>query len=199
MNCFQINIFEISNTALPQKNKKYNCCELLSNKYLWNIKYSYLQGKESTWRVVNCFQINIFEISNTAYYRYRNIASRCELLSNKYLWNIKYSSTADSTRQEQVVNCFQINIFEISNTAQQYAVGVDFCCELLSNKYLWNIKYSSPSRNFKQRAVVNCFQINIFEISNTASIVSKPTRASCELLSNKYLWNIKYSGLFVRC
>ena len=37
---------------------------------------------------------------------------------------------------KKVVNCFQLSIFEISNTAADYVIISELRCELLSIKYL---------------------------------------------------------------
>ena len=117
MNCFQLSIFEISNTAPFTPLVLKPCCELLSIKYLWNIKYSSLFFFCKLILVVNCFHYSIFEISNTAVLSGSILLPSCELLSIKYLWNIKYSAEVQAQIGKLVVNCFQLSIFEISNTA----------------------------------------------------------------------------------
>ena len=58
-----------------------------------------------------------------------------------------------------------------ANTAMFLHVSPYVCCELLSIKYLWNIKYSWSALLLNQYCVVNCFQLSIFEISNTAYLL----------------------------
>ena len=119
-----------------------DCCDLLLNLYLWNIKYTGGQVKKQVSLVVICFWICIFEISNTPYkelvamrgklwFAFEFVSlkyqihpwlhpkptnPRCDLLLNLYLWNIKYTSVATFFASQVVVICFWICIFEISNT-----------------------------------------------------------------------------------
>ena len=144
------------------------CCDLLSNLYLWHIKYSH-EGRGGGYNgVVICFQICIFDILNTAVLEWKNHTTGCDLLSNLYLWHIKYSSWPCRAMPFRVVICFQICIFDILNTANVVAEAAAVSCDLLSNLYLWHIKYSVLRRINQRCKVVICFQICIFDILNTA-------------------------------
>ena len=96
-------------------------------------------------------------------------------------------------RHTRVVIRFQICIFDILNTAYILANRTNICCDSLSNLYLWHIKYSVEYFNIKCCRVVIRFQICIFDILNTAVILTKIEATSCDSLSNLYLWHIKYS------
>ena len=97
-----------------------NCCELLSNYYLWHTSNSKIEFVSQFILVVNCFRITIFDIRATAkrngprwmkplwiafellsltYEQQRAVcasikASCCELLSNYYLWHTSNSKSA---------------------------------------------------------------------------------------------------------
>ena len=146
---------------------------MLSIKYLWNIRNSTRMLLFLVHSVVNCFLIYIFEISETAHFRWSFRRSSCELLSNLYLWNIRNSKIFIFTHSNYVVNCFLIYIFEISETANNYIKEKPNGCELLSNLYLWNIRNSLYPFLIYLWTVVNCFLIYIFEISETADIRGK--------------------------
>ena len=88
---------------------------------------------------------------------------------------------------------FQICIFDILNTAKQKTLHISTSCDSLSNLYLWHIKYSSAAMYNLSGQVVIRFQICIFDILNTAILIEKLGRISCDSLSNLYLWHIKYS------
>ena len=94
------------------------CCDLLSELYLWTIEYSVFRFGSKKQLVVICFQNYIFELLNTAileqstnsdslWFAFRIISlnywiqqsfvilvfiSRCDLLSELYLWTIEYST-----------------------------------------------------------------------------------------------------------
>ena len=166
--CFQICIFDILNTAVRRMPGWSFRCDLLSNLYLWHIKYSKKAISKMLHRVVICFQICIFDILNTAWHKIITSKQGCDLLSNLYLWHIKYSNKVLKKTIVWVVICFQICIFDILNTAIEYTIMVYDGCDLLSNLYLWHIKYSVELRRMNYIAVVICFQICIFDILNTA-------------------------------
>ena len=88
--------------------------------------------------------------------------------SSLYLWVIRNSSETDERRGIIVVNCFQICIFELLETAHLKEKTSRRGCELLSNLYLWVIRNSRSQRESRAREVVNCFQICIFELLETA-------------------------------
>ena len=176
------------------------------------------------WLVVNCFELCIFEILNTTLSAYslkihslwialnyvslkywiqlrntrNNIADCCELLWIMYLWNIEYNWRCVVCEFEQVVNCFELCIFEILNTtcdfptfitlvlwialnyvSLKYWIQLELAkklkpkgCELLWIMYLWNIEYNVNVINGNKRQVVNCFELCIFEILNTTMLIS---------------------------
>ena len=92
-----------------------------------------------------------------------------------------------------VVIRFQICIFDILNTAELENSSRHYSCDSLSNLYLWHIKYSEWIKSAKIPFVVIRFQICIFDILNTALAEAQASKASCDSLSNLYLWHIKYS------
>ena len=114
------------------------------------------------------FQICIFDILNTAIARNIVPCSGCDSLSNLYLWHIKYSGELGKPNCGIVVIRFQICIFDILNTAVANMGKADYCCDSLSNLYLWHIKYSYLTRFEFLSEVVIRFQICIFDILNTA-------------------------------
>ena len=116
---FQICIFDILNTALEALADKHNCCDSLSNLYLWHIKYSQNQYQQQAAAVVIRFQICIFDILNTANTKAIKMSTSCDSLSNLYLWHIKYSTELPLFIPIEVVIRFQICIFDILNTAEQ--------------------------------------------------------------------------------
>ena len=114
---FQICIFDILNTAIQIDCYLFDCCDSLSNLYLWHIKYSSAGAVLNVERVVIRFQICIFDILNTAMYNPCRITRGCDSLSNLYLWHIKYSRSTHDLSGVVVVIRFQICIFDILNTA----------------------------------------------------------------------------------
>ena len=114
---FQICIFDILNTACIWLIWIDDCCDSLSNLYLWHIKYSkHLYHRACTYVVIR-FQICIFDILNTATWHITRCTVRCDSLSNLYLWHIKYSGLLLLYPRVPVVIRFQICIFDILNTA----------------------------------------------------------------------------------
>ena len=140
MTCFQITIFEPSETVkvklkmfqmelwlaskLLSLNHQRQCdgnrrnnlqrCDLLPNYYLWTIRDSSAGRLPRPWCVVTCFQITIFEPSETVAWP-RNLEwTGCDLLPNYYLWTIRDSHCRFVDKQVGVVTCFQITIFEPS-------------------------------------------------------------------------------------
>ena len=114
------------------------------------------------------FQICIFDILNTASVFQVEWRRCCDSLSNLYLWHIKYSQIVLGHMMDLVVIRFQICIFDILNTAVANMGKADYCCDSLSNLYLWHIKYSYLTRFEFLSEVVIRFQICIFDILNTA-------------------------------
>ena len=94
---------------------------------------------------------------------------------------------------------FQICIFDILNTADQFVFDAGLCCDSLSNLYLWHIKYSFFPYRYNWWLVVIRFQICIFDILNTASKRHRYGKHCCDSLSNLYLWHIKYSEAYPNC
>ena len=88
---FQICIFDILNTADVFVKNSSGSCDSLSNLYLWHIKYSKGISDSPPIVVVIRFQICIFDILNTANWSVGDVITRCDSLSNLYLWHIKYS------------------------------------------------------------------------------------------------------------
>ena len=121
------------------------------------------------------FQICIFDILNTADQFVFDAGLCCDSLSNLYLWHIKYSFFPYRYNWWLVVIRFQICIFDILNTADQFVFDAGLCCDSLSNLYLWHIKYSTDRGRPRGLYVVIRFQICIFDILNTAgSETAKP-------------------------
>ena len=114
------------------------------------------------------FQICIFDILNTADQFVFDAGLCCDSLSNLYLWHIKYSFFPYRYNWWLVVIRFQICIFDILNTADQFVFDAGLCCDSLSNLYLWHIKYSTRREISQAVLVVIRFQICIFDILNTA-------------------------------
>ena len=117
---FQICIFDILNTAGFNSQIISDCCDSLSNLYLWHIKYSSTCTMRIISNVVIRFQICIFDILNTAINPSFKVKVCCDSLSNLYLWHIKYSKSARLFPLWIVVIRFQICIFDILNTAIAY-------------------------------------------------------------------------------
>ena len=190
-------------------------CELLSNLYLWNTDNTFLWINLLLGYVVNCSQICIFEILTTPQREDYTPHSRCELLSNLYLWNTDNTPPWWLLLSRAVVNCSQICIFEILTTPDGFHLTIKMtlwiALKFVSLKY-----WQHPVVFFDYDAfVVNCSQICIFEILTTPhprrgrsgrglwialKFVSlkywqhpftrrKDKRRRCELLSNLYLWN----------
>ena len=126
---FQICIFDILNTADVFVKNSSGSCDSLSNLYLWHIKYSKGISDSPPIVVVIRFQICIFDILNTANWSVGDVITRCDSLSNLYLWHIKYSIRRYFKNIHRVVIRFQICIFDILNTAHSY-------CEF-KKKRLW--------------------------------------------------------------
>ena len=177
-----------------------DCCDLLSNLYLWTIGNSLITAIYFSSAVVICFQICTFEPLETAafwnihqrprlwfafkfvplnhwkqlrVYFFRCIFS-CDLLSNLYLWTIGNSHILRVNIHAHVVICFQICTFEPLETASQMQVVKTLGCDLLSNLYLWTIGNSFVSRFLTALTVVICFQICTFEPLETARAGTKP-------------------------
>ena len=146
MICFWICIFEISNTPSLLNIKIFPCCDLLLNLYLWNIKYTRCES---------------FAVPASLWFAF-------EFVSLKYQIHLPIWRNS----LKNVVICFWICIFEISNTpwknsglpAYRLWFAFEFvslkyqihhyrqrrlcviCCDLLLNLYLWNIKYTRQNR-----------------------------------------------------
>ena len=181
------------NTTIHLSSDWIACCELLWIMYLWNIEYNEDNIDYINVFVVNCFELCIFEILNTTRFRYQGIQCGCELLWIMYLWNIEYNSFAWTRIGSDVVNCFELCIFEILNTTLFNHNDFEYCCELLWIMYLWNIEYNSSPVAVGNAVVVNCFELCIFEILNTTYQRENNDVRSCELLWIMYLWNIEYN------
>ena len=142
---------------------------------------------ESSYVVVNCFQIIIFVLTRTAKNSSLFVSTGCELLSNHYLCANKNSYRVKTKNRVFVVNCFQIIIFVLTRTAFCFLCLTELCCELLSNHYLCANKNSRICSKVLQTEVVNCFQIIIFVLTRTANVAEPAEAVGCELLSNHYL------------
>ena len=189
MNCFRICIFDSDFTTPAISEERLGGCELLSNLYLWLRFYNKDGVHCATCRVVNCFRICIFDSDFTTQtdgnyqwpllwiaFEFVSLTqilqpsvaevcaiSRCELLSNLYLWLRFYNASQQAMTVSRVVNCFRICIFDSDfttlNLPYRSAIALwiafefvsltqilqpcsrasqsSWCCELLSNLYLW--------------------------------------------------------------
>ena len=115
-------------------------CDLLSNLYLWTIENNRFFLEPRNIRVVICFQICIFGPLKTTQSSQDNVATRCDLLSNLYLWTIENNKNRLTLRRVGVVICFQICIFGPLKTTEDCMLSIPVCCDLLSNLYLWTIE-----------------------------------------------------------
>ena len=70
-------------------------------------------------------------------------------------------------KEQYVVICFWICIFDISNTLNYKFYHCNNRCDLLLNLYLWHIKHTNDINSCLLIPVVICFWICIFDISNT--------------------------------
>ena len=119
-------------------------CELLSIIYLWRSDNNGLDKQAAYIFVVNCFQLFIFEdLTTTPPFQYRTKAQlwiafnylslkiwqqlspnflspfcSCELLSIIYLWRSDNNNAIATKHRHQVVNCFQLFIFEDLTTTE---------------------------------------------------------------------------------
>ena len=145
---------------------------------------------------MNCFHLFIFDISETV------IITCVTLLQVLWIAFIYLSLTYQ--KQSRII-------------FNRYVTS----CELLSFIYLWHIRNSSRLALLSWEAVVNCFHLFIFDISETVGwsqgeldfrlwiafiylsltyqkqlegVPANP-RTSCELLSFIYLWHIRNSWL----
>ena len=73
--------------------RNIQCCELLWIMYLWKIEYNQPALCLSIKRVVNCFELCIFERLNTTDGISWWSECRCELLWIMYLWKIEYNTS----------------------------------------------------------------------------------------------------------
>ena len=167
------------------------CCDLLSNLYLWTIGNNHEPIIIKTLMVVIYFQICIFEPLETTGFSRKN--------TEQELWfTFKFVSL---NHWKQLCKLIGLLIF---------------CCDLLSNLYLWTIGNNVSCLICGSRKVVIYFQICIFEPLETTwfficSVMSKLWftfkfvslnhwkqllysfclfHICCDLLSNLYLWTI---------
>ena len=168
-------------------------CELLWIMYLWKVEYNWSAIRRSKWRVVNCFELCIFEKLNTT------IVTKSHLMLQ--LW-------------------IALNYVSLKSWIQ---LTLKFCCllrrcELLWIMYLWKVEYNGfwwlakltwlwialnyvslkswIQRDFVltiTRCVVNCFELCIFEKLNTTNKLVILVVRSCELLWIMYLWKVEYN------
>ena len=94
-----------------------------------------------------------------------------------------------------VVNCFELCIFEKLNTTEYKKLKETFRCELLWIMYLWKVEYNDKSVVPPQQAVVNCFELCIFEKLNTTTKIWNRHSLCCELLWIMYLWKVEYNNI----
>ena len=113
------------------------------------------------------------------------------------------------------MNCFQLFIFDILTTTDQGSKDIEPGCELLSIIYLWHSDNNHEHFSHDCEAVVNCFQLFIFDILTTTvwidstswnmlwiafnylsltfwqqlNSASEISWSRCELLSIIYLWH----------
>ena len=88
------------------------CCDLLSNLYLWTIGNNSRGMMHNRYKVVIYFQICIFEPLETTRTSKPFFINSCDLLSNLYLWTIGNNPEPRGIRLVFVVIYFQICIFE---------------------------------------------------------------------------------------
>ena len=138
MICFQISIFELLETTWPPKEAAV--------KPLW---FAFKSVYLNYWKQ----QIRRGVIGYT----------RCDLLSNQYIWTTGNNYIFWTLLSWTVVICFQISIFELLETT----------CELIwcYRKVLW-FAFKSVYLNYWK------------QLSTHATLLS----ASCDLLSNQYIW-----------
>ena len=116
MICFQISIFELLETTERAKSKGTECCDLLSNQYIWTTGNNPVNIAIMLKYVVICFQISIFELLETT----RRVGQR----QRRELWFAFKSVYLNYWKQPffkrciwaPVVICFQISIFELLET-----------------------------------------------------------------------------------
>ena len=142
MICFQISIFELLETTERAKSKGTECCDLLSNQYIWTTGNNYVVGRSLIVYVVICFQISIFELLETT--------RKERLKRNKLLWFAFKSVYLNYWKQ----------LF-------RNAVSFEYGCDLLSNQYIWTTGNNCYLSENTTISVVICFQISIFELLET--------------------------------
>ena len=168
-----------------------NCCDLLSNLYLWTIGNNNHTLRKPKWWVVIYFQICIFEPLETTslclipyfdslWFTFKFVSLNhwkqplivassnslgCDLLSNLYLWTIGNNNTSMQYALDAVVIYFQICIFEPLETT--FAL-----CNILKEMLWFTFKFVSLN-HWKQLRMADYIHIT-----------------GCDLLSNLYLWTI---------
>ena len=178
--CFQICIFELLKTTKQIREIFKNCCDLLSNLYLWTIENNKEQSTPKKEIVVICFQICIFELLKTTPISSSTGCNCCDLLSNLYLWTIENNQPHINKLTQYVVICFQICIFELLKTTP-WVYGslypkLWFAFKFVSLNYWKQLAVVFPLPPL----VVICFQICIFELLKTTGCP--------ELLLRDALW-----------
>ena len=194
-------------------------CELLWIMYLWKVEYNLNFLYYFTFTVVNCFELCIFEKLNTTTYT--------QIIDSYTLWIALNYVSLKSWIQRKDLNHFRI-----------------ISCELLWIMYLWKVEYNTKTNRWftvklwialnyvslkswiqpkppirEPTAVVNCFELCIFEKLNTTvtrhrsdedwlwialNYVSLKSwiqllvkqfiwTMSCELLWIMYLWKVEYN------
>ena len=135
---FQICIFEPLETTKRKSGRRYICCDLLSNLYLWTIGNNRLTKWTMMEVVVIYFQICIFEPLET---------------TNPWRW--QYTTQL----------WFTFKFVSLNHWKQRFSVVVvyELSCDLLSNLYLWTIGNNIPWNRATTHLVVIYFQICIFE------------------------------------
>ena len=177
-------------------------CELLWIMYLWKVEYNWSAIRRSKWRVVNCFELCIFEKLNTTIVtkshlmlqlwialNYVSLKSwiqltlkfccllrRCELLWIMYLWKVEYNGFWWLAKLTWL--WIALNYVSLKSWIQllTYSLLQFKSCELLWIMYLWKVEYNNKALAILSLVVVNCFELCIFEKLNTTIQSSKKAR-----------------------
>ena len=122
--------------------RRLSSCELLWIMYLWKVEYNKVSKVWSSsllWIALNYVSLKSW-IQHVVIWSQERLC--CELLWIMYLWKVEYNPQCFRKICGNVVNCFELCIFEKLNTTTSSQKRSRRSCELLWIMYLWKVEYN---------------------------------------------------------